>query len=171
MNSRETKIELSKGFAKRLSSRIERFEFEVGILEDTPHYDPVESSLFDEPQLGRYAGGEVRKKSRNLSEKTTGQIFVENMERMNTNLLVEPFRSKQNKDIVKFTSAFLQLATGGKIKELRVRNLIQAVVRNPILRGDYGGNTAATADAKGFDRLLIDTAQMFKAIKAKVKRV
>jgi hypothetical protein len=28
-----------------------------------------------------------------------------------------------------------------------------------------------TADGKGFNRLLIDTAQMFKAIKARAKRV
>lgn len=167
----ETKIELSKGFAERLASRIEQFQFEVGILEDKPHYKPVESGLFETPQLGNYAGGPVRKTTREPSGKMVSEVLVENMERMNTNLLSEPFSSKQNVDINRFTKAFLRLATGDKISIRRVENLLQAVVRNPILRQDYGGNTAPTADAKGFDRLLIDTAQMFKAIKARAKRV
>ncbi|AEG42316.1 hypothetical protein BdPhPhi1402_gp19 [Bdellovibrio phage phi1402] len=169
--SQDTKIELSKDFAKRLASRIEQYDFEVGILTDGPHYNPVETSLFDTPQLGQYAGGPVRKKTRIEGEQSVAQVFVANMERMNTNLLLEPFRSSKNQDIVRFTTAFLRLATGGKITIKRVENLLQAVVRNPILRQDYGGNTAPTADAKGFDRLLIDTAQMFKAIRARAKRV
>ncbi|WKV32907.1 putative neck protein [Bdellovibrio phage MAC3UK] len=169
--NQDTKIELSKGFAKRLASRIEQYDFEVGILTDGPHYDPVETNLFDSPELGQYAGGPVRKKTRVEGEKTIAEVFVANMERMNTDLLLEPFRSSKNAEITKFTTAFLRLATGGKITLKRVENLLQAVVRNPILRQDYGGNTAPTADAKGFDRLLIDTAQMFKAIKARAKRV
>lgn len=169
--SQDTKIELSKGFAQRLASRIEQYEFEVGILQDGPHFQPVETSLFDTPELGQYAGGPVRKKTREDSGKTISQVFVENMERMNTDLLAEPFRSSKNAEIMRFTQAFLRMATGGKITTKRVENLLQAVVRNPILRQDYGGNTAATADAKGFDRLLIDTAQMFKSIRARAKRV
>jgi hypothetical protein len=48
----------------------------------------------------------------------------------------------------------------------RVLNLLQAIVRNPILKHQYGPNTSATADAKGFDRHLFDTGKMFKSIKA-----
>lgn len=53
----------------------------------------------------------------------------------------------------------------------RVENLLQAVVRNPILKLEYGDNTAITADMKGFDRHLFGTGQTFKAIKAKANRV
>lgn len=53
----------------------------------------------------------------------------------------------------------------------RLENLLQAIVRNPILRLEYGKNTATAADNKGFDRHLFDTGQMFKAITARAKRV
>jgi hypothetical protein len=59
----------------------------------------------------------------------------------------------------------------GRSEMKRVQNLLQAVIRNPILRGDYGRNAMSTARNKGFNRLFIDTGQFFRAIKAKVTRV
>jgi hypothetical protein len=47
-------------------------------------------------------------------------------------------------------------------------NAIQAIVRNPILRGDYGRNNLFTQKVKGFNRLMIDTGQFFNNIKARV---
>lgn len=101
---------------------------------------------------------------------TVGEVLVENQKRMNINILLRPFQD-QSSDILKFTTAFLQLVTKQNLSIKRVENLLQAIVRNPILKQEYGGNSAATADAKGFDRFLIATGQMFKAIKAVVKRV
>lgn len=164
------KVEMSKSFKAKLANRIQAFEFEVGVLDDGPHYEPVETPLYGEPQLSNYAGDKVRKKSRIPSELTTGQILVENMKRLNTNLLWEPFE-KRDSEIIRFTRYFLDLAVRGKASVRRVENLLQAIVRNPILNQEYGPNKASTADAKGFDRHLFDTGQMFKAIKARVKRV
>lgn len=165
------KMIFGKRWLKKLKKDIGRFEFEVGILEDGPHYDAVETGRFEQPQLKSYAGGPARKQSRHLSESSTGEIFVQNQERLNRNLLLEPFQDKSS-DLLKFTDAFLKLAMKrGGITIKRVENLLQAVVRNPILRQEYGPNTAATADAKGFSRALIDTSQMFRAIKARAKRV
>lgn len=157
------RIELSKSFKKKLKSRIENFEFEVGILEDKSHYE----ATLDESV---YAGGPVLKKSRIKSPQTTGDIFIENQERLGINLLSRPFQEK-NSDILKFTKAFLELVTGGKASIKRVENLLQAIVRNPILNEEYGSNKASTADAKGFDRHLFATGQMFRAILARAKRV
>lgn len=163
------KIELSKSFIRELTGRVEKYEFEIGVLEDKPHKEPIETAIFEPPQLTKYAGGDVRKKSRNLSEMTTAEIFVANQERLNTNLILEPLE-QQNSDINKFTRAFLEYVAGGKASVKRLENLLQAIVRNPILRQEYGKNKPATADAKGFDRHLFDTGQMFQAIKAKVIR-
>lgn len=156
-------------FAKTLKSRVEGYEFEVGVLDDKPHREAVETGRFDTPQLGSYAGGPIRKTSRKESGQSIGDVLVSNMERLNTNLLLEPFKD-ESADINRFTRSFLQSALAKKSMK-RVENLLQAIVRNPILRGEYGGNKAHTADAKGFDRHLIDTAQMFKAIRARSKRV
>lgn len=169
------KLEFGKSFTRKLKGRIEQYEFEVGVLDDKPHRDPLEASQYD-PQaqleiLGTYAGGPIRKASRKAGEKSTGEILVENMERMNINLLARPFQ-ETNSDIMRFTRAFMQMITTNPgMPKRRLENLLQAIVRNPILRQEYGGNSSATADAKGFDRKLFDTGQMFKAIIARAKRV
>lgn len=163
-------IELGKSWGRKLQGRIDRFEFQVGVLEDKPHYNPIETPLFGEAQTKTYAGGPARKQTREAGPLTTGQILVENMKRLNINLLQRPFQER-NSDILKFTDAFLKLVVrrpGISIK--RVENLLQAIVRNPILRQEYGANKSSTADSKGFDRHLIDTAQMFKAITARVTK-
>jgi hypothetical protein len=162
------RIQFDRRMAKRIASRYERYEFEAGILEDKPYREPEEHGLFEEPQLGNYAGGPVRKATRTQSDKSIGDIFVDNMRRINTNLLWEPFKSKGNQDLRKFSRAFFQFAFG-RASENQVKNLLQAIIRNPILKGAYGTNKPGTADAKGFDRHLIDTAQTFKAIRARVK--
>lgn len=165
------KLTLGNSFAKKLQKRIEQYEFEVGVLEDKPHRDPIDQPLFGQPQLGNYAGGPVRKAQRKAGEKTTGEIFVENMERLNINLLSRPFE-EQNSDIMKFTRAFMEMITRKpSMPKKRLENLIQAIVRNPILKQEYGGNSSQAADNKGFDRHLFDTGQMFRAIIARAKRV
>lgn len=155
-----------RGWEKRLSKRIEKYEFEVGILEDKEHKNPKTSTTFGEQDLTSFAGGPARKKSSIGSGQKISEVFNANQMRMNTNLLLEPFENKSS-DIVKFTKEFLKLVFDASYTR-RVENLLQAVVRNPILRGDYGENSSFTADQKGFNRLLIDTAQTFKAIKARV---
>jgi hypothetical protein len=166
------KIEVSKRFTQKLASRIEGFEFEVGILDDKPHkYPEVAEGPFAKQNTKTYAGGPVRKTSRIPSPDNVSDILIANMERLNINILLRPFQETSS-EIVKFTQSFLRLATQKKgISPRRVENLLQAVVRNPILRQEYGKNKGSTADAKGFDRHLFDTGQLFKAIKARVKRV
>lgn len=158
------KIEIPKTFYRKLQGRVEQYDFEVGILEDKTHYEPLKD------EFRSYAGGPVRKKSRTRSELTTGEIFVQNMRRLGKNLLLAPFRDSKNQEIVKFAREFLKFVISSKSNKRRVENLLQAVVRNPILRGDYGGNTPNTSFQKGFDRHLFDTGQMFQLIKAKANR-
>lgn len=162
------KLELGKSWQKNLESRIEGYRFEVGILNDGPHFLPVEHGLFQDPETKQFAGGPARKQTRTPGEKSIGEVFVSNMERLNIDLLRRPFEETSS-EIMKFTKEFLKTAVAkGSIK--RVENLLQAIVRNPIMREEYGTNSSQAADNKGFDRHLIDTAQMFKAIRAKVFR-
>lgn len=161
---------LDKSFIKKLNGAVNGFEFEVGVLEDKPHFEAVPTPLNGEPALKTYAGGPARKQTKRPSGLTIGEVLVENMKRLNINLLLRPFE-EPNSEILKFTEAFLKLATTKKGSLKRVENLLQAIVRNPILRQEYGKNESYTADNKGFDRHLIDTAQMFKAIRARARRV
>ena len=162
------KITLGTSWEKKLQRRVQGVEFEVGILNDKPHMQPVEQGLYEQPQLKQYAGGPVRKTSRTPSGVSTGEVLVQNMERTNTNYLLEPFQKKSS-DILKFTNYFLKyLVKRTDSSPKRIENLLQAIVRNPILKQEYGGNTPQTADNKGFDRLLFDTGQMFKEIRARM---
>lgn len=156
------KIGLSPGFQKKLKKRIEGYEFEIGILKDKAHLDAS-------AELSTFAGGPVLKSLRTKSKKTVGDILVDNMDRLNINLLHRPFQ-ETNSDILKFTNEFLKyVSTMGKGSSVRrVENLLQAIVRNPILREEYGTNSNPTADLKGFNRHLFATGQMFKGIVAKV---
>lgn len=163
------RLELGKSWGKKLQGRIERYDFEVGVFDDKPHMDPVVTGRFDPPQLKNYAGGPVRRTSRQKGELSVAQVLVENMKRLNINILQRPFQER-NSEILKFTAEFLKMVTSGKSSIKRLENLLQAIVRNPILKQEYGPNKPATADAKGFDRHLFDTGQMFRAIKARVKR-
>jgi hypothetical protein len=163
-------IELGKSWGKKLQGRIERYNFEVGVFDDKPHMDPVVTGRFETPALKNYAGGPVRRTSRQAGDKSVAQILVENMQRLNINILQRPFQER-NSDILKFTAEFLKFVTSGKSSVKRLENLLQAIVRNPILKQEYGKNKAETADAKGFNRHLFDTGQMFRAIRARVSRV
>jgi hypothetical protein len=168
------KLELEKGFSKALSKKINVYSFQVGVLEDKPHFLPAfgpssKNAKSTKPPIGTYAGGPVRKIFRGgKSKKSNGEILQANMQRLGKNILLEPFLKKDSA-MMKFVAAFLKTALA-KSSPKRVQNLLQAVVRNPILRLEYGTNKPNTVKRKGFNRHLFDTGQMFKSIKAKVKR-
>lgn len=159
-------LTLDKRFAKKLQGRFGKYSFEVGVLEDGPHMVPKrgERGLKGQDVLSQYAGGPVRKKTRQASGKAISDVSKANRDRMGVNYLSEPFKKKSS-EIIKFTNEFFKLAFGRSEKR-RAENLLQAIVRNPILRGDYGKNKPLTIKIKGFDRKMIDTAQLFKAIKS-----
>lgn len=162
-------LKLDKRFVQRAQGRFGKYELQVGVLEDGPHKEARrgERGLGGKDVLSSYAGGPVRKKSNRDSGVTIAEVSEANRERLGFNYLTEPFHDRTS-DITKFMTEFFRFAFGRSEKK-RLENLLQAVVRNPILRGDYGSNSALTKRIKGFDRLMIDTAQLFKSIKASVK--
>jgi hypothetical protein len=157
-------IKLSGDIKKKLKGTFGKYSFEVGILEDGPHYQALRGEKGTGGLLAfkTYAGGPARKQTRKV-DGTLGEISSEIRGRVN--YLTKPFE-KRSSDIIKFTNEFFRLALG-KSEKRRAENLLQAVVRNPILRGDYGSNSELTQTIKGFDRLFIDTSQFFRAIKAR----
>jgi hypothetical protein len=159
-------IVFEKKFAKKLQGRFGKYDFQVGVLTDGEYKKPRRGvrGLGGRDVLSAYAGGPVRKKSREPAGVSISEVSKANRERLGFNYLKEPFK-KQSSDIIKFTDAFFKLAFG-KSQKRRAENLLQAVVRNPILKGEYGDNSAITRRIKGFNRGMIDTAQLFKALKA-----
>ncbi len=160
-------IQLDKRFKKNIQGRFGKYHFEVGVLEDAPHKEALRGKrgLKGKDVITTFAGGPRRKVSTKDSSKSIAQVSKQLREFLGFNYLTKPFEKKSS-DIIKFTNEFFKLAFGRSQKK-RAENLLQAIVRNPILRGDYGKNSPLTRKIKGFDRKMIDTAQLFKAILAK----
>lgn len=148
-----------------LRKKIEPFKIEVGILENKPHRLPARG-------MKNYAGGSARKVSRKSSGMTVAEVSKEARENLKINYLTRPFRgNRKNQDAIRMMNAFWKLVFGqGKLAmKRRLENATQAVVRNPITRADYGRNKKLTAKIKGSNRKFIDTSQLFRAIKARVR--
>ncbi len=163
---------LAKGFADRVNARFSKFDMQVGILNDGPHKEPMERGPTAQDfsaNLSTYAGGQIRKKGSKDGPLSIAEVSAANRERLGFNYLIEPFKNRSS-DIIKFSEAFFRMASGRSTTlRRRCENLLQAIVRNPILRGEYGRQAKSTTREKGFYRPMIDTAQLFKAIKAMVK--
>ncbi len=163
-------LKLDKRFTKNARGKFEKYQFEVGVLEDSAYKIPRigKRGLKGADVITQYAGGPVRKKTGKDSGHTVSDISKSNRERLGFNYLLKPFE-KRTMARNGFTNAFLKLVFGLSNSKKRCENLLQAIVRNPILRGEYGSNSALTQKIKGFNRPMIDTAQLFKSLKAKCK--
>jgi hypothetical protein len=172
--SNEVEIKLNPKFRKKVEGMFGKYQFQVGILEDKPHFLPKRGAPGKKGQdvLKRFAGGKARQQSRKDSGMTIAEVSEANRKRMRINYLTQPFKSraKSQADILKFTTEFFKLVFG-RSQQKRCENLLQAIVRNPILREEYPKESAITQKIKGFSRPLIDTAQLFKAIRARCKVV
>ncbi len=178
-------------FTKEVRARIERFDLNVGIIEDGPHRNPLTKKEIEGKNLsaikraakadkatpakfhaiGNYAGGPVRKAGRKIGG-TLSEVSKSVREKLGINFYTAPFRkpSLKSVELQRFLKAFVAYVRDDKSGVRRIENTMQAVVRNPILRGEYGSNSTAAANTKGFDRLLIDTGQLFKAIIARATK-
>lgn len=175
------KLQLDKRFLNKTLGSFSEYVFEVGILDDKAYRKPVAkgyektvkrkkagySVTTTMTALRNFNGGPARRASRDVNGTVAD---VSKWNRLRYDYLREPFKNPKNKDVLKFTGAFLSLLKGkGQIR--RLENALQAVVRNPIKRQDYGVNSVKTIKAKGFDRVMIDTGQLFQNIKARVKKL
>ena len=149
-----------KNLSKKLSFKISKYEVQVGLLEDKKRKKP----LFG--KFKNYAGKRLLREG-GVSK---GASLVKVAEYLDKQFkwLRKPFLLKNNKEVVVVLNDIVKHMNGKGDKQ-RILNGFQAVVRNPILRGEYGKNNARWAKIKGFDDTLMMTGQFFKNIKARFK--
>jgi hypothetical protein len=157
-------MKIKSDIAKKMQKEIGLYTFEVGILQNAPKKLRKKGATKSFAGLQINALGSVSKK-----RPTTIAYVGEILEKYHFKWLTRPFKTKGlNEDVKKVVDELAAQIFGKKSKNnKRLENAVQAVIRNPILRSDYGKNMKATIKAKGFDKLGIDTGQFFKAIKAK----
>lgn len=160
-------VKLDGRFKQNLKGVFGKYEFEVGILDDKKYRQPMRGERGKKGQdvLTQFAGVPVRKASRQDTDISLSEISRQNRERYN--YLKRPF-VKKTPEIKRLIDDFFGLAFG-RTEAKRLQNTLQAVVRNPILKKKYGSNAPLTKKIKGFDHVMMDTAQFFKAIVARVK--
>lgn len=149
-----------KNLSKKLTFKLEKYEVQVGLLEDKKRKKP----LFR--KFKNYAGKRLLREG-GVSK---GASLVKVAEYLDKRFkwLRKPFLLKNNKEVVIVLNDIVK-AMNGRGDKQRILNGFQAVVRNPILRGEYGRNNARWAKIKGFDDALMMTGQFFKNIKARFK--
>lgn len=154
-------MKIKSDISKRITKQIGNYKFEVGILQNEP------KKLRKKSSTKSFAGLQV-----SASGKTSSKVSLAEVAKYTDNRfkwLKKPFKLKENKEVIAVVKELASQIFGKTSKNnKRLENAVQAVIRNPILRGDYGNNMASTIKQKGFDKLGIDTAQMFKNIKAKL---
>lgn len=142
-----------------IQQELDKYGVEVGIFEDRP------AANWKKEQK-QFAGGPANKVA-GKSEASLQEIFKKFD--VEFNLLLSPWRNPDNDDVVKLIGQMIADMSVNGNRRQPFLNAAQAVVRNPILRGDYGENSKEWAKKKGFNRLFINTATMFKAIIARMK--
>lgn len=150
----------AKDISKKMTKKIGLYKFEVGILSNAP------KKMRKKGTTKNFAGLKVSGSGKASQKVSLAQVakFTDNRFKW----LKKPFTLKENKDVLNVVKEIAAQVFGKKsVDNKRLENAVQAVIRNPILRGDYGNNAISTIKQKGFNKLGIDTAQMFKAIKAK----
>lgn len=185
-------MKIDKRFQKHLRVIFARHAADVGVLEDKPYRLPLtmqqarknayRSVLREKEKTGvtykqntfkakykNFLGGLARKTGRR-TDGTIAQVSKSLRRNTGINIFIKPFSLPKNRDILVFARRYVESIMRPARPKKRVENLLQAIVRNPILRGDYGRNSRATAKAKGFNRFMIDTGQLFQNIKARLSR-
>lgn len=149
-------------WAEQLRKDYAQFEFHTGIIEDKP--EPL-------PKYGEHVGKQIGDINPLKKGKKSGTMVSAVAKKFDEiyNWLISPWRKESNRDVLNVISDYSRyLAKPGN--ENRLKNAVQAVVRNPILRGEYGDNREETAKKKGFNKFMVATGTFFNSIKALVKR-
>ncbi|MCA6073083.1 MAG: hypothetical protein LE178_06130 [Endomicrobium sp.] len=156
---------VANGLAKQLKREIEGYKFEVGIVKDKPH---KKASFARTANVFAGQGFKTLKQGTRVDAKSTGEIgkYLDDK----YHWLVKPWKNKKNDDVLKVVQDYLTFLSDKNKSTNRLKNALQAVVRNPILRGDYGNNAVSVQKRKGFNKPMIMTGQLFKLIKAVVSR-
>lgn len=162
--NQDVQMRLQGLFKRQLQRRLLGHKMQVGILVDGPH----KNALPAKRGLKSLAGQRARKTGLRSTKKIS-EVAREVQASTGINLFKEPFKIKANKTLRDFIKSFMVFALQRK-QVRRLENALQAVIRNPITRHDYGSNSKPWSRVKTFNWLFVDTGQLFRAIRAKVTR-
>lgn len=103
------------------------------------------------------------------SSKRTGKLTeaMDNLEK-SRGVLSEALLHASKRDVEKVATLFIKTGSGDNQARAQLLRECVDLVRSPILRGEYGGNSKATQEEKGFNKFGINTGTLVKNIKARL---
>ena len=146
--------------SKKLAFKLDKYQVEVGLLSNKRRKKPIFG------KYKTYAGKILLREGK--ASNGADMVEVAKVLDKRYKWLRKPFLLANNKEVVAVLDDIVKDMNGQDLKK-RILNGFQAVVRNPILRGQYGMNTDKWAKRKGFNNLLMMTGQFFKSINARFK--
>lgn len=154
-------MRIKNDITKKIARRVGNYNFEVGILNNE------KKRLAKTGSSKSFAGMKISASGKTSKDKSLVEV-AGILEKYYFKWLRAPFKLAQNEDVGRVVKEMSRQIFGkSSIDNKKLENAVQAVIRNPILRGDYGNNKQSVIKRKGFDKLGISTGQFFKAIKAK----
>jgi hypothetical protein len=156
-------FKLDNRFKKKLVAKFASLEAQAGILKDKPHKRALPKSRGHDSLNGK----KVRKKSSKHNDGTLGELSERIRKDHKVDYLKRPFDRPKSHDIRDMKKSFFAYMQGKGSKQ-EAEAALQLVIRNPIWKKMYGRNSAEAKARKGFDWKLVDTAQFFRHIIARV---
>lgn len=156
------------GLDKYIQAQFDKYQIRVGILENKRHFAPARGDhTMNKGQKVwyNYQGLNLLKPS---TFRVDGTLYgIAKQLDKSYKWLRKPWTSKNNAAVLTVINYIVDNMNGKDAKQ-RLINAAQAVVRNPLLRGDYGKNSPKRAKEKGFNKLMFATGQFFRNIRARL---
>jgi len=155
-------ITMDKRFKNRLRLSLTNRTAEVGILQNKKHYARART-------FGTLEGRKVRMINTRKPDGSLNSVSKQLRRNTGINIFKEPF-NKQSQDSKRFIKEFTRLVLKQGGMQGTATKLLQAMVRNPILRRRYGPNAPMIQRLKGFNWKFVQTGQLYRNIKARIRK-
>jgi hypothetical protein len=147
-----------------LQAELNGLEAEVGIIDDYQERGAT-------TKTGRTVAGERVLGLKGFSG-ATGKQRAQELD-ANYGIISTAFNRMSNEDVIDITEQIGKAISedSDDADRRRYLNGLQAIVRNPIMRKEYGSNSPVTVKIKGFDWVGVMTGQFFDNIRARFVNV
>lgn len=153
-------IELDGNFLEDEIKEFEKQRVTVGVLDKSKNA-AISKNKGD--GLKNFQGGKAMKIKKR--DKAFPMYQLADFLDYNYGFISNAAENPNNKDLVVVMNE-LKKIFDGNVNPRRIENGAIALVRNQILRKDFGSNKESTKDNKGFDMPLVRTGALFNSIKA-----
>jgi hypothetical protein len=123
---------------------------------------------YKKPQLGLKGYASVKRNQAKRRKSKTDLSDVLEYLNKDFELFAIALRTAPQRQIDQLTEYLLKASLDNRSKK-RLENLVIAILREPILAKSLGSNKKSTIKAKGFNRVGVNTGNLFKEINAEFK--